>query len=76
MNCGGIFHYKSGLIKSPDSNRDGWHDPYVDCHWTLQADDDHVIRFELILYGTPETTGCYQDVLNVSKTVCKTAVTH
>ena len=66
MDCGGIFHYKSGLIKSPDSNRDGWHDPYVDCLWTLQVDVDHVIRFELILYGTPETTGCYQDTLFVS----------
>ena len=64
--CGGVFHYKSGLIKSPDINRDGWHDPFVDCLWTLQADQDHVIRFEIILYATSPTTGCFSDVLVVS----------
>ena len=70
MDCGGVFRHKSGLVKTPDSNRDGWHDPFIDCFWTLQADDAHVIRFEIIMYASPPTTGCHLDTLLVSFINC------
>ena len=66
MDCGGVFRHKAGLVKSPDSNKDGWHDPFMHCLWTMHADEAHVIRFEIIMYASPPTTGCYHDMLLVS----------
>lgn len=62
-DCGVVTHQPSGLIKAPDSNGDGWHDPFVDCLWTLRAGTGKVIKYGLTFNDGHSYAECSQDML-------------
>ena len=48
---------------APDSDRDGIHDPYFDCLWTIEAEEDEVIQYKFSILS-PEF--CYSQFIRVS----------
>ena len=63
-----VKHLQSsnGVIRSPDSNRDGLYDVNVDLLWIIEAPDGMIIRYTIQQALIWYSADCIEDALMVS----------
>ena len=59
----------SGFIVSPDMDEDGTYDRLAECYWLIEADEDHLIEFQLLYLDIKRTYMCYLEELAVRHVV-------
>ena len=65
--CGGLLTRASGRITSPDLDEDGYYDDWVECFWTIRADNYKIIEITIVsLIMEFDFDGCLTDYLEVT----------
>ena len=63
----------SGSFSDVDWDNNGLYDHNANSVWTIVADDDHVIKFDILSLSTEESNGaCIYDYLKASMTLMYT----
>ena len=66
QECGSTMIELSGSISAPDSDGDGYYEPNLDCWWTLEAKEGHVVQINIQTFDVGYSVACEADFLQVS----------
>ena len=63
--CGGILRATTGIIHSPDIDRDGLYDHSSNCEWYILAGQQQVVELNVHIIKIETTNECRYDYLKV-----------
>lgn len=65
QGCGGFFNTSSGVIQSPDIDRNGKYDDNLDCWWHIIIEEDNIIKLTFEYMDIEPNQQCSFDYLEI-----------